>query len=181
MHFLRPSLIAFVGGLGIGAVGIASASLVGCSSSSGESNGNGSSSSSESSASTSGSTSSSSQVTFTQVYGDVLGMQCGPVCHYPGGPGVVTGKLDMSTQAVAYQNLVGDGGGVEAMGAPDGCAGDGIRVVPGKPDASVLAEKVDPKLFPSLGCGQMMPLGGSLPQSQIVEIESWIMAGALNN
>jgi hypothetical protein len=181
MHFLRPSMLALVGGLGwIGAVSFASTSVVGCSGGSGESNGNGSDSGSESSSSQSGSSSSSSgsAPTFTQVYADILGPQCGAVCHLAGGPGVTIGMLDMSTQTNAFNNLVE----VNAMGAPNGCAGKGVRVVPGHPDESILAEKVDPTLFSSLNCGVLMPQGGAtLPESQIMEIENWITAGAPNN
>ena len=40
-------------------------------------------------------------------------------CHRPGGGGFIVGKLDMSTQAAAYANLVG----VAAMGIGPGTSG----------------------------------------------------------
>lgn len=181
MHFPRPTLLAFVRGFRcIGIVGFVSASLVACSSSSSSPSSNGTENGTENSTgtATSGSSSSGPAATFTQVYNDVLGPSCGTVCHMPGGVGVQTGLLDMSSKATAYTMLFE----VSAMGTPNGCAGKGVRVVPGNVDSSVLAEKVDPKLFPALNCGAIMPLDEpNLPQNQITEIESWIAAGAMNN
>jgi len=173
MHFPRPSLLVLVAGIGWTAAGLASASLGACSGSSGNSTAGDTSGSS----STSGSTSSGAP-TFTEVYTSILGPTCGDACHQPGAAGVEIGFLDMSSKSTAYQNLYN----VAAMGTPDGCLGKGTRVVPGNVDESVLAEKIDPALFPSLNCGAIMPQGESnLPESQIEEVESWIAAGALNN
>lgn len=172
MHFLRPSVLTLVGGLGwIGAMSLASANMAGCSSSTGESNGNSNSSGSESSSSSSG-----TPATFTEIYDNILQPTCAVSgCHVPGGIGVTTGNLDMSSKSTAYTKLF------EVAASGSGCSGKGTRVVPNQPDESVLAWKVDPALM-SMLCGSAMPLDGTpLTQTQIDQIESWIMAGAMDN
>lgn len=172
MHSARLPLLPLVGGLGWLAVVGALAACGGSTSTAGTS-----STSSESTSSSTGSSSSSSApATFTEVYQQVLGPQCGVGCHRPNENGVTLGMLDMSSQATAYSNLF------EVAAAGSACAGKGTRVIAGNADQSVLAEKIDPKLFPSLDCGSPMPLDANpLPQSQIDEVESWIAAGAMNN
>jgi len=152
MHSRRPSWLSLVRGVAwVGAAG----SLVGCSSSS---------------------SSPSAAPTFTDVYQQILGPQCGAGCHMPGASGVTQGMLDLSSQTTAYNALF------EVAAAGSACAGKGTRVIPGNVDQSVLAEKIDPKLFPNLDCGGLMPLGGAtLSQSDIDEVESWIAAGAKND
>jgi hypothetical protein len=170
MHFPRPSLLASVRGLGsIGVATMAATIVVACSSSSSPSN-------------TSSNEDSGTPVTFTEIYTDIISQIC-VACHIPGGTGVTVGMLDMSTQALAYANLVGEdgGAGVEAAGTPNGCVGKGLRVVPGNFHESILAEKVDPTLFSSLNCGLLMPQGGQLTSAQIQSIESWISEGAKND
>ncbi len=111
--------------------------------------------------------------TLTQVYGDIISPIC-VTCHNPQGIGVTMGKLDMSTKAAAFSNLVG----VEAMGT--GCSGVGTRVVAGSADNSILFKKVDPAQ--PAPCGAKMPLGlAPLTTAQASEIESWINAGAKND
>ncbi len=111
--------------------------------------------------------------TFTQVYGDIISPIC-VQCHNPQGIGVTMGKLDMSTKAAAFTDLVG----VEAMGT--GCGGMGTRVVAGSADNSILFKKVDPGQ--PAPCGAKMPLGLTpLTEAQTAEIESWINAGAKND
>src|SRR5277367_3563300 len=61
------------------------------------------------------------------VYASIIAVKC-LGCHGPtadGGPGtgIQFGHLDMSTQAAAYANLVGDGGGVPADGVACGPLG----------------------------------------------------------
>lgn len=111
--------------------------------------------------------------TFTQVYGDIISPIC-VQCHNPQGIGVTMGKLDMSTKAAAFTDLVG----VEAMGT--GCGGMGTRIVAGSADNSILYKKVDPGQ--PAPCGAKMPLGLTpLTEAQANEIESWINAGAKND
>jgi hypothetical protein len=109
---------------------------------------------------------------WTGLYADVIGKQC-VVCHNPSGIGVMLGQLDMSSQAIAYTNLV------NAPAAGEACAGHGVRVTPDDPDASILYLKVS---LDSPSCGARMPFGGPpLPETQVNEIRDWILAGAPND
>jgi hypothetical protein len=111
--------------------------------------------------------------TFTQVYTDIISPIC-VQCHNPQGIGVTMGKLDMSSKAAAFTDLVG----VAAMGT--GCSGDGTRVIAGNAANSILFKKIDPNQ--GSPCGSKMPLGLTpLTEAQATEIESWINAGAMNN
>jgi mono/diheme cytochrome c family protein len=109
--------------------------------------------------------------TFTQVYAEIIN---GPPncngCHTPPSP---TGNLDMSTQAKAYANLVGQ----PATSAPS-CASEALDLVaPGAPSQSLMYLKVT-----SPPCGKQMPLGGPyLTAPQVALIQSWIAAGALDD
>jgi hypothetical protein len=145
-----------------GVVAICFGGVVGCSSSNNSSN------------STSGGGDSGPPATFTQVYTNVISNRCAP-CHTTAtGIGVVTGKLDMTTQTAAYMNLVN----VAAAGSQ--CSGKGTRVVPGQKDMSIMYLKVS--LDDPSPCGGKMPLGGPpLAAGDVAAIESWITAGALNN
>jgi hypothetical protein len=111
--------------------------------------------------------------TFTQVYGNIISPIC-VQCHNPQGIGVTIGKLDMSTKAAAFTDLVG----VSAMGML--CGGMGTRVIAGNAANSILFKKVDPNQ--GSPCGSKMPLGLTpLTTAQANEIETWINAGAMNN
>jgi hypothetical protein len=111
--------------------------------------------------------------TFTQVYTDIISPIC-VQCHNPQGIGVSLGHLDMSTKAVAFNDLVG----VAAMGS--GCGGMGTRVVAGNAGNSIMFKKIDPGQ--PAPCGAKMPLGLTpLTTAQADEIQSWINAGAMNN
>jgi hypothetical protein len=108
--------------------------------------------------------------TFTQVYTDLVSPIC-VECHLPSGVGVTDGKLDLSSQATAYTNLVG----VAATGSS--CNGMGTRVVAGDAAMSIFYTKVTTPT-----CGSKMPLGETaLTSAQADEIEGWINAGAMNN
>ena len=101
--------------------------------------------------------------------------------------------LDMSTQALAYSDLVG----VAAAGAGAGtsgvtCASLGasveggpvlLRVVPGDATDSLVYEKVDAKVLGvNPPCGSAMPLAGAaLTSDQVALLASWINAGASND
>jgi hypothetical protein len=112
--------------------------------------------------------------TWTEVYTTVIAQRCSP-CHTTAtGIGVGIGKLDMTSQATAFTNLVN----VPAAGAE--CTGKGTRVVPGMKDRSILYLKVS--LDDPSPCGAKMPLGGpSLAQSEVDVIDTWITTGAQNN
>jgi hypothetical protein len=111
--------------------------------------------------------------TFTQVYQNIISPIC-VQCHNPQGIGVSMGHLDMSTQALAFKDLVG----VEAMGIF--CGGMGTRVVASNAGNSIMFKKVDPAQ--PAPCGSKMPLGlPPLTAAQTAEIEGWINAGALND
>ena len=111
--------------------------------------------------------------TFTQVYSGIISPIC-VKCHNPQGIGVSIGKLDMSTKAAAFMDLVG----VSAMGMA--CGGMGTRVIAGNAGNSILFKKIDPAQ--GAPCGSKMPLGLTpLTEAQANEITSWINAGALND
>jgi hypothetical protein len=145
------------------AIGIASASaaLVGCSS--------------PNSGPSPGATENEAGVTtptFTEVYTQVIAVNC-LTCHVPGQIGVTEGMLDMSTQALAFQDLVG----VAAAGSACGGTGE-TRVVPSEPTMSLLYQKVSG----TETCGTRMPQNSApLQQTSINEIHDWIAGGALDN
>lgn len=53
------------------------------------------------------------------------------------------------------------------------------RVVPSKPDSSVLYQKI--RANPTMDVGQRMPQGGALSGDQIEAIKTWIAEGAPDN
>jgi mono/diheme cytochrome c family protein len=130
------------------------------------------------------------------VYGSIIAVKC-LGCHGPtadGGPGtgIQFGHLDMSTQATAYGNLVGDGGGVPADGVACAALGtDGLlRVAPGNPTTSLIYNKLasndgdggsilladgGPMVF----CGNPMPLHHpAISAADLGTIHDWIGQGA---
>jgi hypothetical protein len=112
--------------------------------------------------------------TFTQVYSTIISQRCMP-CHTTAtGIGVTMGKLDMTSQAAAFMNLVN----TQAAGVA--CTGKGPRVLPGMPDSSIMYLKVSPD--DPTPCGSKMPLGTmGLSKAEADMIEGWIMAGAKND
>src|SRR5579859_5169961 len=102
------------------ALATAGAALAGCSSS-------------DTMPQSSGSNLNATSPTFTEVYTQIISVNC-LSCHVPGGIGVTHGMLDMSTQALAYMDLVG------VMAAGSECGGMGTRVVAGSPTSSLLYE-----------------------------------------
>jgi hypothetical protein len=144
-------------GLHFGALALATSGVIACSGSSGTSG--------------AGQGGNGAAATFTQVYSDVLSPQCASTCHKPGGIGVASGKLDMSTQTAAFTNL-----NMAAQGV--GCSASTLpRITAGNADKSLLYLKVS--LDAPAPCGEHMPLGaGNLMDTQVQEIESWINAGA---
>jgi hypothetical protein len=107
--------------------------------------------------------------TFTSVYA-IIYSDCLP-CHSTGG-GKTNGKLDMSSKATAFRNLVG----VAAAGTA--CAGKGTRVVAGNSAMSLLIQKLNP----APTCGKQMPSGmPALSSTPIALFAAWIDSGAPNN
>jgi hypothetical protein len=150
-------------------------SLFACSSDSpgpsNSSNSGSSSTSAGSSTSSNSANSSGSAPTFTEVYAQLLGPQCAG-CHTAGKSGVTGGKLDLSTQATAYTNLVN----VAGMG--EACNGQGMRVAPNNPAMSLLYEKI----AGTPPCGVQMPLNGTpVSQTLVTLVHDWIAANAPNN
>ncbi len=95
-------------------------------------------------------------------------------CHVTGKTGVSKGKLDMSTKATAYTNLVG----VMAQGTACGTAMQ-TRVVAGSSATSLLYNKISEK---KPTCGEQMPDDNPvLVDASIATIKAWIDEGALDN
>jgi hypothetical protein len=109
-------------------------------------------------------------VTFTSIYTSIIMPVCLP-CHSTG-LGQTTGKLNMSTQGLAFMDLTNTTG---TLGAA--CTGKGMLVVAGDHATSLLWEK----LQPTPPCGSQMPKTGTLTAAQIAEIAAWIDEGATNN
>jgi hypothetical protein len=147
--FMR--LLGLVTAIAITGVGV----VTGCASSNGGSDG-------------SSSSSSGPPPTFTQVYA-IISANC-LQCHVPGQIGTTEGMLDMSTQSLAFTDLVG----VPAAGTECGGGKGGTRVVAGQPSMSLLYLKIT-----SPPCGSRMPFQQpQLPQAEITTIHDWIAAGA---
>jgi hypothetical protein len=130
------------------------------------------------------------------VWNPIVSVHC-TSCHAvlsDGGPGmgIVLGSLDMGDAAVAFANLVGDGGGVPAQGTAGGSSGvtcgslgadAGLkRVVPNDGIHSLIYNKVASRLDggPAVICGSGMPLvGNPLSPGDVTTIRTWIDQGAL--
>jgi hypothetical protein len=124
-----------------------------------------------------------SSATFTEIYSTILnptgGSGCvNQICHAAGfETQPAQGGLDMSTQTLAYMNLVN----VKALGTLCAPSGD-IRVVPGNPSTSLMYLKVSEATPP---CGVQMPdmmlLSSLTPLTadQLQTISDWITAGAM--
>lgn len=124
---------------------------------------------------TSTDTSTATGPSFSTIYGPILSASCTNVtCHYAGAnASPAAGSLDMSSQALAYMNLVG-----VAATTPTGVmpACTGVRVVPGDSSSSLMYEKISEVMPP---CGAQMPLTGALlTAAQIAAIKTWIDEGA---
>ncbi|MEY4581921.1 MAG: Polyvinylalcohol dehydrogenase precursor, partial [Pseudomonadota bacterium] len=112
---------------------------------------------------------------WTAVYNDVIvatGCAGSGLCH-----GGEAGALKMTDKASTYKLLVN----IKAMGknsipgASKNCVDSGLtRVVPSKPDESLLVQKLEG----TQTCGDAMPIGTKLPDAQIKQVRAWIAAGA---
>ncbi|MGA7124161.1 MAG: hypothetical protein WBY94_28925, partial [Polyangiaceae bacterium] len=110
-------------------------------------------------------------VTFTSLYTSIITPTCLP-CHGGAGAGQMTGKLNLSTQGLAYTDLTNATG---TLGAA--CMGKGPLVVAGNHATSLLWEKLQPTPI----CGSQMPEKSTLTAAQIAEVAAWIDDGAKNN
>ncbi len=108
--------------------------------------------------------------TFTNVYAIIINGTCNG-CH--NGGMFPSGKLDMSTQALAYAHLV------NVTSAGSGCGAKAEpRVLPNDHASSLIWNKVNG----TQDCGSRMPLGQlPLSQQKIDLIAEWIDNGALDN
>jgi type IV secretion system protein TrbL len=117
---------------------------------------------------------SSGAPTFTQVYAIMSSTTalCAS-CHSMNGKpntGFVNAKLDLSTQAVAYTNLVGPPTTASCKGK--------MFVVPGNSAMSALYAAIAGAPL----CGEKMPkTPGKLTMAEIMTIKAWINGGAPNN
>jgi hypothetical protein len=117
---------------------------------------------------------------FSEVYAIITASTC-LQCHAPGQVGVTTGKLDMSSSDAAYANLV------SVLVADQTLAPGWVRVLPGKPDSSMLYLKVaaaptgfQPKLPNGTAYHDAMPLTGApLTKAKLDLIKKWITDGAV--
>jgi hypothetical protein len=108
--------------------------------------------------------------TFTEVYTTIISPNC-LGCH---DSGTKAGNLDMSTQSVAFMNLVG----VPASG-PSCLTVNEDRVTAGSPSQSVFYSKISASMPV---CGNEMPLGGPfVSAADVTLVSEWITDGALNN
>jgi hypothetical protein len=134
-----------------------------------------------------GSNTPSSANSFTKVYAEVIQPKCSnDFCHYYGAS-IRYSALDLSSKVRAYWSLVG----LPCMGPA--CSQSGMRVAPGRPDISIMYQK----LSPSPPCGIQMPAdttafstngtselkfsGPPLSPDQQQLIYNWIQEGAQNN
>lgn len=109
--------------------------------------------------------------TFKEVYDQVIAANTcdSAFCH----GGTASGGLVL-LEDVAYENLVG----AVSAGEECSCKTSKLLVAPGKPDASLLVEKIE-EAEPS--CGTQMPPPGTqaaVTQEQIDLVRAWIAAGA---
>jgi hypothetical protein len=95
---------------------------------------------------------------FEQVYQQTLASKCavpGGACHAAAG---AKGGLALEGIDAAYDNLLADG----------------VRVVPGDPECSVLVHRLE-----STDSSFVMPVGAPLSQAERCAIQEWIRNGAL--
>ena len=91
-------------------------------------------------------------------------------CRLAGCHGTGTAGLDMTSPQAALDTLIN-----QPADPNRECAKFGKqRVVPGKPDESLLYLKLDIKA----PCGNQMPVGGELPQKAKDRVKAWIEMGA---
>lgn len=125
-----------------------------------------------------GETESPASDTFTAVYNDVIageGCAGSSLCHAG-----EAGKLTMKDRDSTYKALVGvDAQGENAPGSSGpNCSESGLlRVVPGKPDESLLVMKLEA----TQPCGDQMPIGNKLSDERISQVRAWIEKGAQDN
>jgi len=129
---------------------------------------------------------------FTEVYTKTIQPKCSnDFCHY-NGVDIRFSALDLSSKVRAYSSLVG----LPCMASV--CSQNGMRVLPGQPEASVMYLKVlDPLPAGTSRCGIEMPAdktgystngtseltfsGPPLDPEEQQRIRAWIQEGAKDN
>ena len=113
---------------------------------------------------------------FAAIRGTVFQPACTPACH--AGGEFAAGGLDLSKDA--YSALI-DAPAMAAACKPTGMK----RVVPGKPEQSLLYLKIQSKLDATdAPCGEVMPAGVDRPAlsaADVARVRAWIEAGAPND
>jgi hypothetical protein len=109
------------------------------------------------------------------LFDQIVEPQCGRPCHTPDNETQfdASGMLDLSTESIAHDQLVGAEG--EAAGTCD--TSGQVYVVPGDPASSLLMEKIELPTSEQT-CGQRMPIGVSLDDATIDAFRQWIQDGA---
>ncbi|MEM9188397.1 MAG: hypothetical protein AAGF12_04445 [Myxococcota bacterium] len=113
--------------------------------------------------------------TFPSLYQNVLFPLCGQSCHNPILPMQFDrSNLDLSTEDIAYQALVGEAPQGDTCGAQGG-----VLVDPNMPpDSSLFIQKFQTD---TTTCGEEMPPGVGTPENVVEVFRQWIAAGALRN
>jgi hypothetical protein len=108
------------------------------------------------------------QYTYADDIGPLLTFRCGG-CHL--------GTQIQAGFSISYANVM-----AHVSAGTSGCSGldaSKSRVVPGKPDNSLIVIKTNPQVNPPSGCGGHMPYQGmSVLPEQFQEIRDWISQGA---
>ncbi len=113
-------------------------------------------------------------VTFEGLFADVFQPSCVTGCHTEGG---IWPQLDLSTVDKAFDSLTVP---LDPANRSMGCPTPPF-VVPGKPEESYLVAKMGGSEISSLavcGYGGTMPLGQAVLQGGVLQVASWISAGA---
>ncbi|HKU39997.1 MAG TPA: hypothetical protein VJR89_17675, partial [Polyangiales bacterium] len=111
------------------------------------------------------------QVTLSMVY-TMLWSKCA-LCHaMMPNPGSNGGLGSVNSKDVFYNAVVN-----KPLQGPL-CMGKGMYVVPGKPEMSVLLQKLSMEMPP---CGSQMPVGNPLDPAEIKLVSDWIAGGAKND
>jgi hypothetical protein len=113
------------------------------------------------------------EATWTSIYTQIIRPLCGIRCHGGNAPDYrSTTRLDLSTQRLAYDQMVG----VAATG--DTCGGAGMHVAPGDSANSLLVNLMGGSPL----CGVRMPQGGPfVSDTHLAVIAQWVDDGALDN
>lgn len=104
------------------------------------------------------------------IYERMIAPRCATLsCHGES----LAGGLDLRGEAEALAALV------STEATSDDCAGAGVRIVPGDPDASLFVHKLSGRDASGAAvCGDPMPVSGRIDPQSIENIRQWIADGA---